>query len=349
MTIDIVATIKGIKYKPLLCRELETVEYEDFESALAEKSSFLLEINKKDKVAISWWVSSKRTRSYPYARVYDTLGFTGKKVTVIPVYKDEGLQGDRDFIQWDTISLMSLLDVYVIIAYYARTEKSKRYDHKITNQRFDIDYINEELRNIFSYQSNALHWNLEHLNNIGNIAKKAYDSYEEISKHLGVNMHSWKTAAKKISDFQQEKQLFMRRSRDLSKLAQLRERLTLQPKERLIGKKAIITISNYQGGNYYLTADEARINGNQIKLIEAKHSENNSLPSEEDIKDGLIKMMLFTNLDDVIVEKKKYYPLPVLKLTCKNGFSISNLTKRQGEIFAKLQEEAKKNNFDLSV
>jgi len=105
---DILAKIKGIKYNPLLCRDLEVFDYKDLEKALASCASFILNINKENKVAISWWVSAKRTRSYPYTRVYDTLGFSGKKITIIPVVKDEGKEGDRDCFQWDTSSLMSL-------------------------------------------------------------------------------------------------------------------------------------------------------------------------------------------------------------------------------------------------
>ncbi|KKR25601.1 MAG: hypothetical protein UT57_C0062G0005 [Microgenomates group bacterium GW2011_GWC1_39_7] len=99
---DILAKIKGIKYNPLLCRNLEVFAYKDLERALASCASFILNITKENKVAISWWVSAKRTRSYPYTRVYDTLGFSGKKITIIPVIKDEGKEGDRDFLQWDT-------------------------------------------------------------------------------------------------------------------------------------------------------------------------------------------------------------------------------------------------------
>ena len=47
---------------------------------------------------MSWWVSPKRTRSYPYARVYDSLSFPGRKVTVIPIIKDEGKEGDRVYL-----------------------------------------------------------------------------------------------------------------------------------------------------------------------------------------------------------------------------------------------------------
>src|SRR3990170_6939904 len=132
---DLSAKIKGIKYNPLICRELEVFDSKDLENTLSSCASFILNINKENKVAISWWVSAKRTRSYPYARVYDTLGFAGKKITIIPVVKDEGKEGDRDFLQWDTVSLMSLLGVYVIIAYYSEATQSSRYDKKITEQR----------------------------------------------------------------------------------------------------------------------------------------------------------------------------------------------------------------------
>lgn len=36
---------------------------------------------------MSWLTSPKRTRSYPYALVYGSLGFSGKRVTIIPLVK----------------------------------------------------------------------------------------------------------------------------------------------------------------------------------------------------------------------------------------------------------------------
>ena len=59
--------------------------------------------------------------------------------------KDEGASGDRDFIQWDTVSLMSLLDVFVIFAYY---EKAKKRGNKITNQQFDNNYVLSKIKEI---------------------------------------------------------------------------------------------------------------------------------------------------------------------------------------------------------
>ena len=129
---DISAKITGIKYAPLLCRKLNIFEFKDLEKALSSCASFILKVNKDNKIAISWWVSAKRTRSYPYARIYDTLSFSGKKITIIPVIKDEGKEGDRDFLQWDTISLMSLLGINVIVAYYDKAEKNTRYKNEST-------------------------------------------------------------------------------------------------------------------------------------------------------------------------------------------------------------------------
>ncbi len=133
-------------------------------------------------------MSPKRTRSYHYVRVYDTLNFqvkfSGQKVTIIPAFKDEGKERDRDFIQWDTVSLMSLLGVYVIITYYKSAEKSLSYRHKITNQRFDYEYIKEELNNILFYHSDALHWNLAQIEKVGEIAKKALTHTKKFQEYL---------------------------------------------------------------------------------------------------------------------------------------------------------------------
>lgn len=138
---NLFAEIEGINYTPFLCRRLREYPLLKLEEALRKDSVFILNMDKNHKVAISWWVSPKRTRSYPYARVYDSLAFQGKRVTVIPVLKDEGKEGDRDFLQWDTISLMSLLGVYVIISYYKDAQRNPRFKNKITNQRFDIKHV----------------------------------------------------------------------------------------------------------------------------------------------------------------------------------------------------------------
>lgn len=345
---DLSAKITGIKYRPFLCAKLKTYAFKDLQKALAKSAVFILDVSKENKIAVSWWVSAKRTRSYPYARVYDTLNFSGKKITIIPVVKDEGKEGDRDFLQWDTISLMSLLGIYVIIGYYADAERSTRYRHKITNQRFDTKYIKQKINEILSYQSDALHWNLSQIDKIGVYGQKALESYEKISKKTKVEMHSQTTADRRIKQLQGDKEKFMNLSRQLAEMAQRREGVTIQPKEHLSGVKGIITIQNYLGGFYYFTSDEIEIKGKDVYLIEGKHSRG-TLPSIGDIKDGLIKMILFTNLEDIKIDGKNYNSRPVLKLTTENHFDIESLNTTQKNALELLLREAKVNGFEVRI
>jgi hypothetical protein len=342
---DVSAKITGIRYQPLLCRPLNRWAISDLESALSKDTVFILVIDKNRELALSWWVSPKRTRSYPYAKVYNSLSFSGKKVTVIPVIKDEGKDGDRDFLQWDTVSLMSLLSVYTIISYYGTAERSSRYTHKIRNQRFDIQHIKGEIDNILCYQSDALHWNLAQLEKIKEIAQKALASYGDISKRLGVDMHSLESAEKRIERLIKSKDAFLQVSRELARKAQSREVVTVQPKEKLAGVKASITIRNYLGGCYFFTCDEVKIEDDNIYLIEGKHSKKALIPSLDDIKDGLIKMILFTNLREVEIGDKEYNPIAVLRLTSDMEFVKENLRTSQLETLQLLKKEAKINNF----
>lgn len=345
----VTAKITGIKYTPQLCKELNTYQFKDLKQALEKDSSFIVEFEKNISIAVSFWVSAKRTRSYPYSRVYNTLAFQGKKVSIIPVFKDEGFDGDRDFLQWDTISLMSLLGVYVIISYYSKAELNENYNNKITNQRFNIRHINENFKKLLSYQSDALHWNLSQIDNIANTAKKALDSYKKISKDLDVKMHSEDFAQKRINELLKGKENFLMASRELAKSAQYRESQTIQPKEKIELEKGIITIKNYLGGLYYLTIDEAKFEDNILQIIEAKHTKHGDLPSINDIKDGFVKMILFSNLEDVKVNGKTVNYMPILKLTSNSELNLENLSKQKFDLLKLLKNESTSNNFKILI
>ena len=144
------------------------------------------------------------------------------------------------------------------------------------------------------------------------------------------------------------KESFMNFSRDLAKKAQKRESETIQPKENLDGIKAMLTIKNYLGGNYYFTSDEVRIEGKNLFLIEGKHTENDKLPALDDIKDGLLKMVLFCNLEDVKIDRN-YNPVPTLKLTTGRGFDIKTLNNSQKELLKQLKKEAEINGFRIII
>ena len=140
-------------------------------------------------------------------------------------------------------------------------------------------------------------------------------------------MHSKKSAEKRILELKKGKDAFMALSRNFAELAQKRESITVQPKGHLDGIKGTITITNYLGGNYYFTSDEVELHGKEIHLIDAKHTKEDKLPSLGDIKDGLLKMILFTNLEDVKVDKQKVNPSSILKLTTVDNFKVQDINK----------------------
>ena len=184
---NIAGKITGLKYKILLSDELKEVNIRDFN--INEIPSACLVTDDQNIFAVSKWVSPKRTRSYPFERVFNTLSVS-KKITVIPIVKDEGASGDRDFIQWDTVSLMSLLDVFVIFAYYDKADKKER---KITNQQFGNEYVLSKIKEIEQFHSSALHWNLNELNaNLHDIIDRVKSSYLEIEKSMGVKLQNSK-------------------------------------------------------------------------------------------------------------------------------------------------------------
>jgi hypothetical protein len=316
--------------------------------------------------AISKWVSPKRTRSYPYERVYNTL-LIAKKVTIIPIIKDEGLKGDRDFIQWDTVSLMSLLNVYVIFAYYSKAEKHRARENKITKQQFDNKYIISKIEEMNNYHSSALHWNLKEIRNtFPNLVEIVKKAYTEVGSQLGVKFHNISGIEKFKNQFETGVNKFMQISRQKAQEAQYREKKIIQPKELLTtATKATVTIKNYLGGLYYFTTDEVVIQNNTLLLIESKHSKNSKLPSLGDIKDGLLKMILYCNFENVSIDNNKYKTKPVLKLTstklkgCLSSndgideniifFNKNSLSIKQKELIKKLFAEGRENNFLILI
>lgn len=360
---NIIGKITGIKYKVVLSENLKTIDLTGFDINKIPSSCFVTDY--KHSLAISKWVSPKRTRSYPFERVFNTLLFS-KKITVIPIVKDEGAKGDRDFIQWDTVSLMSLLDVFVIFAYYKKADKDKS-GQKITNQQFDNNYVLSKIKEIQQYHSSALHWNLKELNtNLHNIIDKVKTAYSKIEKETDVKLHDSKGLINFQNKIGKDVSLFMAFSRGKAQQAQSREFVTFQPKESLATlSKAKITITNYLGGQYFLTVDEILLTKNKVSLIEGKHSKNAIIPGRNDIKDGLLKMILYSNLSEVTVNGKKVKSDAILSLSSSklkgtitssstrkeltSFFEVNNFSPSQILLIETIIAEAKQNNFVIKV
>lgn len=358
---EITGEITDVKYKPLLTNDLQTIAGAGFDINKSPPT-FVLE-DGGNRIAVSRWVSPKRTRSYPYERIYNTL-LHPKKATIIPVLKDEGAKGERDFLQFDTFSLLNLLDVYVILSYYS--DAARDSSATLTNQKFDNKFITDKLKELQSFKGTATEWNLKELQNVSQLLEKAKAAYAEISARTGVTMHDSRgldNFAKRISKSLEEFRSF---SRQKAQSAQNREFQMIQPMEALASDtKARVTISDRSGGKYFFTCDETKFENDTIYLIEAKHSSRAKMPSPSDIKDGLLKMMLYSNLKNVRLGNKNVSSRAAVRLTSSrlegsisSESDIKNLESflqtnsfnaNQKGFVKKLFEEARENNFVVII
>lgn len=300
--------VKDVRYKAHLTTPLVVYDLKDFDINAA-KPFGLIDDNGM-QVAFSKWVSPKRTRSYPFARIYNTYR-ASKILTVIPVIKDEGNDGDLDAIQFSTLSWMSLLNIYIVLAYYERAAKnnstSQKHRQKLTSQCFNSRFVCEQIQETFDYKQSALHWNRSLFESrFVKTYEASLAAYRKISIETGVAIHSQANPIKNLERIKLQYDHFKESSLSGSLRARHRETLTTHAHERLEdGAKATLDIKNYLGGVYHLTADRLFEEQGRFIIEESKHTTRGSLPSVEDIKDGLFKLILYSNLDALEIENMR--------------------------------------------
>lgn len=318
----------------------------------------------------SKWISPKRSRSYPFAQIYNTYQLP-KRVTIIPIIKDEGIRGDNDRINSITLSWMNLLNVHIILAWYEDASRKSTKEGKVTSQKLSDTYVREKLKELDSSQLTPLEWNLKHFRgDFVDIYLRAVNSYEDIAQKTGVIMHSKRDHIDRLSEYivDEEFDLSIFQSKSLlgSKQAAHNETATKHIYESLgDGEKAYINIQDHKGGEYHLTVDDVYYEGEELVLQESKNSTKAhlKLPSPGDIKDGLLKRTLYSNIDELYMNDSKVEFISRLKLTgnvtgslllpassevirrfvTENQFSPSRCA-----IIGRLNEEAQRNH-NLSI
>jgi hypothetical protein len=129
--------------------------------------------------------------------------------------------------------------------------------------------------------------------------------------------------------------------------------------------KSRITISDYLGGKYFYTVDEAIYENDTLFLIESKHHQGGKITSKGDIKEGLVKMIVYRNMTNVRREGKPVKFKAVLRLTAsemKGAITsdakdaelakfvlLNNFDRKQTEMLQKLFAEARENNFTIEL
>jgi hypothetical protein len=232
----------------------------------------------------------------------------------------------------------------------------------LNNQKFNNEFVKAQIQEILAYHQSALHWNKNLFEErFTQIFEKALDCYDFISQKTEVSIHSrqgMNAYLKTITEeFEEFKNISLKGSRNASK----RETLTSHHLEYLVkGLKATFGIENYLGGVYYLTPD-AIIDRNNIYIIqESKNTSQDLLPKLSDIQDGLFKLILFSNLDSLLLNQKTVSYIAQLNLTGKNiidsiifpdetekidlFLSVNKFKQEQIRIIKALALEAKNNN-----
>jgi hypothetical protein len=314
--------IRDIVYTPVLIPKIEIYDIINFNINHVKPFGIVTLDSLQNNIAFSKWTSPKRTRTYPFAKIYNTYHLNSKKVTVIPVIKDEGAGTDNnDRINFITLSWMNLLNVYIILAWYETATVVANSTNKITNQKLNADYIKQKILEISSYQLTALHWNTTHFErDFQNIYLNAVNSYEDIATTQNVSLHSRQKHLEVLNNFQQDDNFKLEKFKDYTLIRSLaaarRESMTIHSLEYLSdGYKGIFYISNYLGGIYHLTADEVYLQDNIFTIQESKNVTKGQLPSEDDIKDGLFKLILFSNLESLFLGDAQVEFRTQLKIT----------------------------------
>jgi hypothetical protein len=306
--------IRDIRYRAYLVEELPKYSFDTFLINSAGPAG-LLE-TPDGTIGFSKWVSPKRTRSYPFERIYKTYN-APKIITVIPVIKDEGRDGDLDKIQASTVSWMNLLNIYIVLGYYDQANISRRYAGKITRQQLNEVGVRTQIEEILAYKQSALHWNRTLIEDRFRVTfDQALNAYNSISQETGVPVHDQRGLRTYAAALQEDLQQFWIRSLRGSRGAALRESRTIHALEYLgDGYKGIFELENYLGGTYHLTADEILTEDGVTIIQESKNASRHPFPSLSDVRDGLFKLILFANIDRLETDAGEIAFQTRLKLT----------------------------------
>ena len=371
-TVSLKGFVRNIKYTPFLGKEkLKCHDIAQFDINKAGAYGLINLGTPGNNLAYSQWKTPKRTRTYPFPRIYNTYGLNTKRVTIIPIIKDEGADTNNDRINFITFSWMNLLNVYIILAWYDDAKRKTGTTNRITDQVLNAEDVREKLLEISRYQTTALHWNTTHFqNDFERIYLHAVASYEKISREKRVDLHNSQDHLNTLEAFKVDNKFdlesFKQKTLTASQKAALRETLTVHNLESLDNNpKGIFSILNDLGGEYHLTADEIYWENDKLVIQESKNTTKEKLPSKTDITDGLFKLILFVNMERLDVDDKTDVSfITRLKLTgnltgnlnlpCANDLvsdfcNENKLTPAKQKTITLLNKEASENNLQIRI
>ena len=185
--------------------DLEEIPF--VEAMKDKKRSFLSKFSNGEKIAISVWTTPKRTKTPPWPRVYSTLPYPGKKITIIPVQASYGLYGDKNIIQPATISWITSLGVYLIIGVYTNADKKPKGKQSananpskkptkgkivFTDFQYDLIEIENQITDIITGNIEIRDWNQMQIKKIPELLYKATEHNKRLGKELDIIVQNFK-------------------------------------------------------------------------------------------------------------------------------------------------------------
>lgn len=315
--------IRDINYDP----QVRTIPLEHFAldgfNINSADASGIIEFADDTSFGYSKWKSPKASRTYPGTGIYRTYHLQTKRVTVIPVIKDEGDDTqNNDRLGSMALARMNLTSVYIILAWYEHAEPNLTLGgNRVTGQLLNNGFVVEKMREIKRAQKSALHWNTMHFErDFEYVFRQAVESYQRIGKLCNVEMHSAENHLAILEQYLVDGKFnldaFARHSSARSSAAAKREAMTTHDLEQLSdGDKAYFELVNLQGGIYHLTVDEVFWEDGRLVVQESKNTTKQVMPSLGDIQDGLFRNILFYSIDELYLDGQQIEFTTRLKLT----------------------------------
>ena len=315
-----------------------------------------------DPVAISVWTTPKRTKTYPLARVYNTLSHSEGKITIIPVLVDYGKEGERGKIQPTTVDLMTSVGVYIVLGVFIDAKKgkvgtlAKNANPKTKSregrlkfgkgQKFDLRYIEKQIKKIITDKPDIKKWNDAQLRTIPNLLANGIKNYKRLGKELGIPLSDFSRLEKNVEIWKDDFAQFLADHADLSKGAQESETQADHKLEFVPGGKGTVNIHFGESRKLYLTADDMKIDKGKgmVTFLEGKNASNGKFPGKNDIKEALFKLMIFKNSDFYFAGKKLKK-----KLVCHLTGQHDNVANEFKKKFPLLISECTANNIELRL
>jgi hypothetical protein len=338
--------IKNVSYAPQLNDDLMIFEYSDFHVNTVPSQGIIQLPH--EQLSYSIWDSPSQFKSNPFARIYKTFHTANRRITIVPVLKDDGADGKLEYIQYSTLSWMNLANVYIVFAYFDKADRfEKGGQQKLVKQKLNNEIIKSQIERLIPYHSSAIHWNRGQFgDHFKTIYKKAVRAYDKISESTKIDMHPRDVKSDYINKMRMDCRKYEGISIDGLKSADIEKDRNLHENKYDEFPKSVFYLVDGYGGIYYLTAKAVWRSRDTYVIQETRFTRRGFLPALHHIQDGLFRLVFFGNIDALYRNghQVKFQPRLSLLGSTVNGTLYLPCNDREFNAFVRKNSNAISNN-----